>query len=472
MPKPKNSNLNIDRLQELFEERIWIAITQEDIENAERQIGKYSSNLSRKTALINYLCQSKLIPTIREYSDLDAKLIYPNSDTQESFWDIINGFKLTVGNKHEVVLIPGEYYDLEAFEVPQEWVDIPKLSGEYYLAVQVKIEEGWMSIWGYATHKEIKEHGEYSSISRCYSLDSVRITTDVNLIWTAIELGIKEVVDLDPIPALSPVLATKLIEQLSKPSLFDIRHYLEFKQWAGIIKDDSLRNQLYQSRIAPPIPVIVSQSFYKVVGILSDVIISGTALAGWIISPIPAIGSQPSFRSTYRSSSKQAQEIIELLHSKTPTGELQQAFISLDGINIDNLKIRESLIKALVNLIDELDREEPIRWLAADKLYEIDPKHPSAGVQQQKGISFDERTLDFKIGIIALPNNKFAIRAFVRPNGKSNQLPQGLEMVMFDLDNRELIRKPSKIHFKADRGDEFVISLKSPYDEIRMPFKI
>jgi len=37
--------------------------------------------------------------------------------------------------------------DLTKRMVPQEWVDIPEWAADYYLAVQVNPDSGWLRIW-------------------------------------------------------------------------------------------------------------------------------------------------------------------------------------------------------------------------------------------------------------------------------------------------------------------------------------
>jgi hypothetical protein len=479
-------SLSIEQLRDIFSDQLWIAISSEDIEKATKELDVYSSNRSRQRGLINYLCMQKLIPLIKNYSDREVKAYLPQDSAERMacFWDVVNGFSLDVEGGYKLVVVPSEYSDIEEFSIPQEWMDIFTLHGEYYLGVQVDLEEGWLRVWGYATHQEIKQQGEYTSASRSYSLDEGDVTTDVNLLWAAMDLGIKEVVNLNPIPDLSKEQTKELIEQLSEPSLFDIRHDLEFEQWAGIIKNEDLRQKLYEARtncLAPvPASLTFSQSVSDIVATLSSLIDYGTALLGWSLSPAYASRGQFSFRSTYRSSSfQQVQVIIELLDYKTPTGELQQAIIDLDNIDTDDEKIRELVIANLAKLINELERDEETRWRAADKLYEIDPTHPSAGVQQRKGISFDERFISFKMDIIALPDDKFAIRASVESDDPQNVLPGGLEMIIFDRDSRELLRISSKPNdylikkpLKGNKGDEFIISLKSSQYEIREQFKI
>jgi Protein of unknown function (DUF1822) len=463
----------IEQLREMFEDRIWISISPEDIKNAEQKLDTYSSNRSRKRGLINYLCQQKLIPIIQEYSDREPKLHLPqdSNDRMASLWDILNGFSLTVDG-YKLVVIPSECIDLEEFSIPKEWMDIPELRGDYYLAVQVDLEDGWLSVWGYATHQEIKNGSEYSPVSLSYSLDEGDMTTDVNLIWTAIDLGIKEVVNLNPIPDLSPVLATELIEQLSKPSLFDIRHDLEFEQWAGIIKDARWRTQLYRSRTASLRSVQVNPV---------------QRLSNWLYGfiPEPWVTFSPSYslnlRSNDRLRSDKAEEAIKILNStdfksitEKEIGKLQEAIIDLEN----NGRGDDKEVQALTRLIDGLVNGEETRWRAADLLYKIDNTHPFAGIQ--RGILFDGQDIILKIGIIPLLKNKFSVRVTVSGrDDRLNQLPNGLKM-MISLNNNKIFHEDTlqqgsdNIRYicRFDKGENFTVCIESEKFQIRENFSL
>ena len=65
-------------------------------------------------------------------------------------------------------MIPTEALDISELRVPQEWVDIPNWSADYYAAVQVNVEEGYIRIWGYTSQVNLKEKATYDANEKAY----------------------------------------------------------------------------------------------------------------------------------------------------------------------------------------------------------------------------------------------------------------------------------------------------------------
>jgi hypothetical protein len=166
-----------------------------------------------------------------------------------SFWEIVNGTAIDCDGRR-FVLIPTTAIDLRELRVPQEWVDIPSWSADYYLAVQVNPHAGWISICGYATHHQLKVSGTYHESDRTYSLDEDDLIQDLNVLWIAHQLCPEEPLrsEIAPIPALPRPQMENLLERLSTPTMVFPRLAVPFQLWAALLEHGGWRQRLYQRR--------------------------------------------------------------------------------------------------------------------------------------------------------------------------------------------------------------------------------
>lgn len=143
--------------------------------------------------------------------------------------------------------------DLEELCVPQEWVDIPSFAADYYLAVQVNLEadedERWMSVCGFATHRQLKNVGFLNWRDRTYVLPAENLTT--NLMVMQVTLGLQMQSEIPALPRLSSPDAKKLLEILGDSSIYSprLRVDVPFEQWAALLDNEEWRHQLYHRRI-------------------------------------------------------------------------------------------------------------------------------------------------------------------------------------------------------------------------------
>ena len=80
-------------------------------------------------------------------------------------WELVNGTAITIEDSR-LLLVPSEAEDLSELRVPQEWIDIPALRADYYLAVQVNVDAGYIRIWAYTTHQQLKNNGCFDPMDR------------------------------------------------------------------------------------------------------------------------------------------------------------------------------------------------------------------------------------------------------------------------------------------------------------------
>jgi Protein of unknown function (DUF1822) len=238
--------LNLEQIKQIDRETIWLEITDTDLQVAEPSPQLYSNRTGLNYARSSRLCLHKFGACLTG-SEIDYTPSFPNFEMYP-LWDVVNGCAIEIG-KTRLILIPTDTLDRDEIRVPQEWVDLPNLHGDYYVAVQIDLDTKLMNIWGFTSHRTLKQQGEYTASDRTYSLPSERLVADLNRLWMAQELNLNEVVATPELPDLNLDSALELIHQLSTPSLYSPRTKVEFTQWGSILNNPNLRTQLYQTRL-------------------------------------------------------------------------------------------------------------------------------------------------------------------------------------------------------------------------------
>lgn len=203
---------------------------------------------SRWQSYLNQLTLEAVIPSAKEEQEATVKP-WLNRKTLANIAELVNGTAIMLG-KTKVVLIPSEAEDLEELRLPQEWVDIPEWIADYYLAAQVNLDAGFLRIWGYTTHQQIKNNGTYNPTDRTYTLDNTDLITDINAFWVARELCPEEVtqVPVSPIATISSTQANNLIQRLKDTEILLPRLAIPFTIWAALIQNPAWRNGLVEKR--------------------------------------------------------------------------------------------------------------------------------------------------------------------------------------------------------------------------------
>ncbi|BAY11643.1 DUF1822 family protein [Calothrix sp. NIES-2098] len=219
---------------------------------ADLQSSSFSNPTSRYQGYINELCLSAVLPWLQEDFTSQAK-VWPTTTALPSFWELVNGTAVVV-DATRFILVPSETIDLSELRVPQEWVDLPSWAGDYYLAVQVEPDEGYVRIWGYSTHEKLKNQGNYDAGDRTYSLDVTEIINDISLLAVTQELcpQANTRTAISPLPNLPQQQAQNLIARLGKSEVLTPRLAIPFQLWGGLIEHGGWRQSLYQQRLGLP----------------------------------------------------------------------------------------------------------------------------------------------------------------------------------------------------------------------------
>jgi Protein of unknown function (DUF1822) len=232
--------------------QVLLEIEPDETTKAWQQTAKFSTANNRWNAYLNCLTLNILLPWLREEYAPEAS-VFPNNSSLASFWEITNGTAINC-QAGRIVIIPNEAIDLSEMRIPQEWVDIPTWAAEYYIAVQVEPEEGWLRIWGYTTHAQLKAKAIYDASDRTYSLSQEDVFADINLLWIARQLCPDEVIraEITPLPALPPTQAENLLQRLGNPEIFIPRMAVPFTTWGALVENSDRRQKLYQQRQGMP----------------------------------------------------------------------------------------------------------------------------------------------------------------------------------------------------------------------------
>lgn len=227
---------------------LWLEIPQTEQQKAWEESQSFSTANRCWSAYLNRLSLNTFLPWLQlEYAS-DAKTS-PNLAGLRSIWEVVNGVAITFQGMR-LVLIPSDAIDLSELRVPQEWVDIPTWTADYYLAIQVNPDEDWMRVWGYATHAQLKNQANYDPSDRSYCLDGENLIADLNVLWVARLLCPKDVsrIEVTPLAKLSSTQAKNLLERLGNPELLFPRLEVPFTIWGALLEHGGWRQRLCELR--------------------------------------------------------------------------------------------------------------------------------------------------------------------------------------------------------------------------------
>jgi hypothetical protein len=203
---------------------------------------------SRWQTYLNQVALNVFLPWLKAEEDATAKAGFDAAKCA-NIWEVVNGTPINLKDA-KLVLIPSEAEDLSELRVPQEWIDIPEWAADYYLAVQVNVDAGYVRVWGYSTHQQLKNKGILSQSDRTYALADDDLITDLDVLWVAREVCPDEVTQavVEPLTAISPIQATNLIKRLGSKSQLLPRLAVPFSIWAALIQNPTWCSNLVATR--------------------------------------------------------------------------------------------------------------------------------------------------------------------------------------------------------------------------------
>ncbi len=231
---------------------LWLEVSETELAQAWQHSQSFSRASSRWNAYLNQICLSTFLNWLRQEYAPQATA-WPSFATLPSIWEVVNGTAITV-DRTRFVLVPTETIDLSELRVPQEWVDIPGWVADYYLAVQVNPDEGCVQIWGYTTHRQLKQHGSYDPQERTYCLDEEQLIQNLSVLWVARQMCPAEPTRraIAPLPAIPLTQAENLIARLGNLDVINPRLAVPFVLWGALLEHGGWRQRLYHHRLGDP----------------------------------------------------------------------------------------------------------------------------------------------------------------------------------------------------------------------------
>ncbi|MEO0536560.1 MAG: DUF1822 family protein [Cyanobacteria bacterium P01_A01_bin.123] len=236
---------NLDRFNPT---QLSLEITPDLQDQAWAQSRMLATPQSQWQGYLNSLCLQTLLPWIQTEQAPMAQSIVPSA-ALPSFWELVNGSAIALGSQR-LVLIPTEAIDNDELRVPQEWIDISTWRGDYYWGVQVEPDAGWVQVFGFATHQQLKQAGDYDWRDRTYALSELDLIADLSVLWTArqAQAPIVTQAECPPLAHLTTPQAHQLMQRLGDTDLQQPRLSIPFTQWAALIAHGGWRQQLAEQR--------------------------------------------------------------------------------------------------------------------------------------------------------------------------------------------------------------------------------
>jgi Protein of unknown function (DUF1822) len=426
------------------------------------QMTAAGEELSLNQVDLNQLCIDPVKRWIDANFDLTAKPTFPCwLDRQENFEFIsklVNGFVLQVG-KDRMIFIPSDAIDLEEFEVPQEWVDLPNWAGSYYVPIRVDLEHQFLHLWGFISHQDLKERATRDRIFRNYHVNAAHTIANLDLLPANYEFSVPmaqtEITAI--IDRLSSSEAVGFIEQLQQPgSHLSPRLDLPFPTWGAILNEPKWLLDLQHQ--APQHPSIHIREHSQVTH-LSELLKQVTTAIGnrWRTVEESINPSQPSL--AWRSNPARLRSRLRPNHFRgipltTPT-EIKLAIAHLYESQSDLPK--PSQIAGSEDLIPLIHHSplETVRWKAVEYLRSIEPNHPILPTQPilDLGIGFQGEEVALVVSTIEKPDRSLAISMQLYPIGESDRLPYGLELSLKDEHGEPVLEVSGKPYIAKVRAD-------------------
>jgi Protein of unknown function (DUF1822) len=455
--------LTTDELLILNPNQIVLDLSLQESQGAWESGRQFSSDVGRWNAYLNRICLNPIISWLQEESGIEPQ-IFPSPTETINLWESINGVAISL-EQTRIVIIPSEAIDTEEFCVPQEWVDIPNWTANYYLAVQVSPDDGYLRVWGYATHQQLKNSGIYDAVDRTYSLERADVIEDLNVMWVARQLCPDEKVEVEVLPILSPNQAETILAQISQYPLDSLRLNLPFPQWGALLSQNSWRQQLWGQRevaVATNPTAVVERTLTNLSNWFENLFETGwQTIADFMGQPDSNLTL--AFRSIEMAVNRRETiaNLIDLIYNSVDDGQLKVAAQRLGEIGNNNAEA----IAALIHLIRTTEDEET-RWAAAESLWTIAPNHPASGVRRitDLGMQIGDRNVALMVAILPKAEGKVAILLRVYPMGSQTYLPSGLQLAVLDEDGDIFLETEARdsdnyiqLKFGGDRGERFSV---------------
>jgi hypothetical protein len=415
-------NLNMLKFKhqmEAFPKHCWWEISAGEMERAMLQSRAYSNDIARRNAYISDLCLKTVVNWLETELQAEPLTVMPSKADLPSIWEFLPGVAIQLG-QIKLVLIPSETLETDQFSVPFEWVDISPWAADYYLAVQMNLEDDqhWMRIWGFTTHKRLKL-GTIDPVKRLYKIDAQDLTQDLNVLWAMGSIA-PAIILPSPGVKLSLDRLNSLLEQLSQPKLYSPRLELPFDQWSVVIANDHWRRILCDRRqqSVVPVPALVNlRQWLQRMAVEDQWQTTDAAL----FQAVPVRGP-----AQLKSTVEEIAPILRLVKTTTSEEIRQQAAGVLGEIGANHPETVDLLVELLQS------EKAETRWQAAISLGKVAPDHPLSGIRRAKlidlGLQLDHYSIALIVAIMPTAGDRIAVFLQVQSVDQRLDLPPQLKI--------------------------------------------
>jgi Protein of unknown function (DUF1822) len=414
--------------------------------------------------LENNSLQAAVQRHLKENLGLDASMAYPSNVKSPQADALVNGFALTVEGVR-IVFVANENQDMSSFELLQEWVDLSNWVADYYVPIQIDADNCNLHLWGFVTHHQIKETGEFDRVFRTYTINSQNLNDDLDTLWLRCELQAQGKMLANraatlPIPQLLPHTAQEIINLLLQhKSIFSPRLEFSIEQWGGILNQPEwLEKYLNSTSILVPTNNKSVTKLSAWLDLKTTAIYQDWQSIGEFFAPAP-------LQAGMRSSST-AQKVKELMIA--PANNLMY-------------RGKDKSIADIMTVIKNTASQQE-RWDAIECLWKLDPDHPSLPIYKllDLGLFFQGEQLSLLVSVISTSVNRLGILIRLSPSQEDSQLPIGIQLSRLDEagnTSRQIIAQDDKYQciqliFDADLGDLFSICVTLQGNQLVKHFQV
>ena len=461
--------VNLRQLAIGYPNQLFFEISELEQKQSWTRAQKYSNPTTRCQAHLNYLCWKTLSAWLKSWLEEDdisetnnlrkglQKNNIPDSYLPE-IWEFINGSLIDFQDL-KLALIPSETSDLEEFDIPQEWVDIPQWQADYYLAIQVNLDvpqQSWIRVRGYVSHQQIRKKGEYAKSDRYYYISEEYLTEDISQIFLKPQRISQRKLQPETRFELSSEAVNNLLNKLGNPSVYFPRLAIPFQQWQILVTNPQWRQKLYKQRTNS---VGFSASFAQSINLrewLQKIVT--TAEEGWQILDTLMTPVQPIAVRGKNNAINVARESITPLIELLQPHNLEKVRCQAAGVLGKIGTGYPEALQALTELLDTA-KEEETRWEAALSLGKIDPGNPLGGITKGKlidlGIQLEDQKIVLIIAIAPKDRERIGVWIQLKPTHQLTKLPANLQLKIISEGNI-LLEAESRSHPDGTGKDECI----------------
>lgn len=468
--------MSLDLFTAFNSEDLWLNFSSQEEELALAKAKSFTSVNEQNSVFLNYLVSHCFLKFVKmTYGDLGINVNLEFDELNlDSVWQFVNGTPIVINNNsRRLILLPEECEDLSEFVIPQEWVDIPELCGDYFLPVQVNWETKWLRFYGFATHKCVKTYGFYESNFYNYVLWEHFLERDISLLFFYEKYQLFNQVESEVLPEFSDAEKCQFMESLKGVDSSRVRHHLDFVSWASLFVDKSCRISLYQKyqpiRLGAWLEHNFCQAYSQGWQHLTDLgdsflmITSPSLMSG---NGIIMCSGQINLEQIYKIHDEQQLKVAAQRLSVLPT----------------NSVYKNQVLQAL-NYIMSQSRDDETRWHAAEGIWRLEPNNPNAGLWCGKRVSFGVDMGDLSLALVigVLPKSDTQNSIFFRLYGTNNHpvLPANLTVKILNDEAevfKELVAREGdrllQYKFWGNKGEFFWVQINYLSNQLSEAFVI